>query len=225
MGLCAVAIAAVLFLTTPLRPFAATGTTVSVSAIATYKGTVSINGTVSPAPGVGSQVSITTKNPNGTAVDANVAAVNPYTGGFNYSFPAGGTVSWINGTYTVSAVWAASANGSTYTGTATFQYGAGPATTASTSSSSSISSPVITATTIYVNNGSTTTVFIKSATTTTIFVNNGTTTTIISSGGVTTVYSVTTVVSPDTTALTIGIVGIVIAIIATGLSATALRRH
>ncbi len=126
-------------------------------------------------------------------------------------------------------MWAASANGSTYTGTAKFQYGTVSIGTTSTSAgssvSSSVSSPVITATTIYVNNGSTTTVFIKSATTTTIFVKNGTTTTIVSSGGVTTVYSVTTVVSPDTTALTIGIVGIVVAIIASGVSATALRRH
>lgn len=77
---------------------------------------IMINGTVSPSPGPNIAVVLTTKNPDGTAVDVQEDQVNPSTGAYNGSIVAGGTANWISGEYVVNATWG---NNS---GSTTFQY-------------------------------------------------------------------------------------------------------
>jgi hypothetical protein len=225
-GIGVLAIAAILlFSFVPFFSFAA-GTTVTVqTSQSSYPNgstgiLIPINGTVSPAPGVsGYSVSIEVTNPSGLYFVTSTP-VNATTGAFSYTLTTGSPSNlWGNGTYTVTAVYAASANSQPVSGTTTFTYGEFASTTSSSSSSGSGSSSGGVATTI-----------ISSFVTT--IVQNEQTTTVVTSA--TTVNLGTTIVSATTTTVqaaastlgeTLGAVGIVIAIIAGGIAAMALRKH
>jgi hypothetical protein len=225
-GIGVLAIAAILlFSFAPFFSFAA-GSTVTVQTTpSSFPNGVTgqqipINGTVTPAPGAsGYGVTIEVTNPSGLYFVASTA-VNATTGAFSYTLVTGSPAGlWGNGTYTVTAIYATSASGPTYTGKTTFTYGEFVSTTSSSSSSGSGSSSGVVATTI-----------ITSVVTT--IVQNVQTTTVVSSA--TTVNLGTTIVSATTTTVqgsastlgeTLGVVGIVIAIIAGGIAAMALRKH
>jgi hypothetical protein len=222
-GISVLAIAAILlFSFAPFFSFAA-GTTVTVQTSqtsypnATTGSQIPINGTVSPAPGVaGYSVTIEVTNPSGLYFVAS-APVNGTTGTFGYTLVTGSPSNlWGNGTYTVTAVYAVSTTSPTYTGSTTFTYGEFASTTSSSSSSGSssgVATTIITSVvTTIVQNEQTTTV-VTSATT----VNLGTT---IVSATTTTVQAAATTLGE-----TLGAVGIVIAIIAGGIAAMALRKH
>jgi len=78
-----------------------------------YSGqTIGISGGVHPlgstaGPGPDTAVFLRISNPNGTLVAIGDAPVNATTGAFMYSVVAGGTSSWVPGTYTVNATWGA----------------------------------------------------------------------------------------------------------------------
>jgi len=96
---------ALVLLVSPMMVTAAGSVTFSSPAAgASYKGTatVSIAGTISPAPTQADQIGLTVKNPSGQTVDIENAQVA--SGGFSASFVTGGSSSWISGTYTISAL-------------------------------------------------------------------------------------------------------------------------
>ncbi|HEV2390620.1 MAG TPA: hypothetical protein VGS04_07850, partial [Nitrososphaerales archaeon] len=88
----------------------------------TYSGAtpILITGTVSPAPGPGTAVVITIKNPAGSAADLLFANVDGATGNFNSTSVPGGSAAWTTGTYTVNATWGGP--GGNAFGTTTFAY-------------------------------------------------------------------------------------------------------
>ena len=205
-GVSVLAIAAILLLSAPFFSFAA-GTTITVSTDkATYPATVGtqilVNGTISPAPGAGSQTSATIqiKDSSGTLIFIASAPVDGATGAFNYTVVSG--PGWKNGTYTVNVVWAATYSGTAYTGSTTFAYGQ-PTTTTTTSTSSASATTIVT--TIITTVSSVTTV-IQPGTTTTVIL-PGTTVTSVTS-------SVTTIQQASTLNTALAAVAIVIAIVA-----------
>ncbi|HUI00844.1 MAG TPA: hypothetical protein VLX56_04360 [Nitrososphaerales archaeon] len=108
-----------------LGPALASGATRSMT-IATnnpsYAGqqTISVTGTISPAPTIANTaVVVTTKGPAG-AVDIGEAAVAVGTGTFNYVFVSGGSAMWTTGTYTVNGTWGG--QGDTASAITTFTY-------------------------------------------------------------------------------------------------------
>jgi hypothetical protein len=226
-GIGVLAIAAILlFSFAPFFSFAA-GTTVTVQTTpSSFPNGVTgqqipISGTVTPAPGAsGYGVTIEVTNPSGLYFVASTA-VNATTGAFSYTLVTGSPAGlWGNGTYTVTAIYATSASGPTYTGMTTFTYGEFVSSSSSTSSSGSASSSGV-ATTI-----------VTSVVTTIVQQTTVQTTTVVSSA--TTVNLGTTIVSATTTTVqgaastlaeTLGVVGIVIAVIAGGIAAMALRKH
>lgn len=222
-GIGVLAIAALLLLSfVPLFSSAA-GTTVTVQTSASsYPAPaaggeqIPVSGTVSPAPGIsGYAVSIQFTNTAGLYFVA-TAPVDASTGAFSYTLTTGpANQNWINGTYTVRAVYGTIPGGPQYTAATTFNYGTFSTTSTSTSSNSTGTSSggttttIISATTIFTTVNSATTVMttVNSATT----VVSATTTTVMSGGASTTVEA-------------LAIVGIVIAIIAGALAAMALRK-
>ncbi|MGH2639187.1 MAG: hypothetical protein ACRDF4_07920 [Rhabdochlamydiaceae bacterium] len=229
------AIAAILLLSfAPFFSFAA-GTTVAVQTSASsYPAPpgggekIPINGTVSPAPGAtGYSISLTVTNAAGLYFVASTP-VNGTTGAFSYTLVTGTTNGlWDNGTYTVTGIYSTNINSPTVTGSTTFAYGTFTTTSTSSSSSSSSSScgcgtTVVTTidsiTTVYAG----TTTVVNSGTTTVI---NSGTTTVVNSG--TTVTQITTVSAGGNSSLgeALGAVGVVVALIAGGLAALALRKH
>lgn len=222
-GIGALAIAVILLLS--FGPFfsSAAGTTVTVQTSATSytpntAGGVSIpiSGTVTPAPTAsGYAVTLEISNTNGLSfvVSTSVAAT---TGDFSYNLvtgPASGN--WVNGTYTVTAVYQTAQNQPTYTGSTTFQYGTSTSTTTTTSGQTGFTTTIITTVSSITTVNSATTVTVNSATTLTSV------TTLVSSF----VTTVTSNVSSSSTALYIAIVGVIIAIIAGAIAAMALRKH
>jgi len=114
----ATAAIAVFLVLGPVAAFAATTVTVATNSNS-YNGvqTVSVTGTVTPAPGAGTNVVITTRGPAGV-VDINSVPVN--SGAFSYALVTGGSTTWVSGTYTVNATWGGP--GGTASATATFTY-------------------------------------------------------------------------------------------------------
>lgn len=212
-GIGALAIAAILLLSIPIMASAA-GTAVDVNATSVYGKTVTVTGMVIPNPGANQEVSISVTAPDGANVLTAVVPVSSATGAFNYTATAGGSSHWVNGTYTVNAIWGTV--NQAYSNTTTFAYGTFSSTT-TTSSSSATGSTV---TTIFSNTTISSITTVSSVTT----VISGTTLT-----SVTTVVSsiITTITSggSNSTALYIGIVGVIIAVIAGALAAMALRKH
>ncbi len=95
----------------------AAGTTITLSpdhpSYQAVSGTqITIRGIVSPAPGIsGTNATVSVTNPNGVELTLNNDPVNANTGAFNNTIITGSSATWINGTYTVSATWAASLSG------------------------------------------------------------------------------------------------------------------
>jgi len=241
-GMGVLAIAAILLLSfAPFFSFAV-GTTVTVQpSAASYPATsgenIPISGVVTPAPGAaGYAVTVEITNPSGLFT-VQSAAVNATTGAYSTTFVSGTPAQlWGAGTYTITAVYATSANGPTYTATATFTYGSFTTTPTTTSSTGSSSNTGGTTTTIITTIYSTTVV--SSITTVnqgvTTIIQGGPTTMVTSAGTVITtiITSAGTVINSGTggngnsnTALAIGAVGLVVAIIAGALAAMALRKH
>ena len=256
-GMGVLAIAAILLLSfAPFFSFAATTTVTVQPSAASYPATVGtqipISGVVTPAPGAaGYAVTVEVTNPSGLFT-VQSAAVNATTGAYSTTFVSGtpGQL-WGNGTYTITAVYATSANGPTYTATNTFTYGTFTTTSITQTSSSActrdegecssangtttVVTTIISATTVtqvttvnvgttvigsgatVINSGTivnsgTTTIVSGSGTTVTSLINSGTTTTVNNGGS-------------NGTAVAIGAVGLVVAIIAGALAAMALRKH
>jgi len=259
-GVSALAIAAIFLLSfAPFISFAAGSTVTVQSSAASYPTAVAgtsipITGIVTPAPGVaGYSVTVELSNPSGLFI-AQSGQVNPTTGAYNTTFVSGTPAAlWGNGTYTVTAVYATSAQSTPVTGSATFTYGsfATSTTTSSTSSTgstgSSTSIKTITTvvnfttkftTTVVTTISQATTVTQGGTTLTSIITQGGTTlTSIITQGGTTITQGGTTLTSiitqggttvtsgNSTTAEAIGAVGVVIAIIAGAIAVMALRKH
>ena len=157
--------------------------------------TITVSGTVSPAPGVsGTNVAVTILSPQGATVDANQFSVNSATGAYTGTFTTGGPLYNVNGTYTITVTAANGATAST-----SFQYGSG----------SGVSGV-----------GTTTTEFFSTTVTeqTTVTQAQQTTVTQIQQTTVTVSYT-----GSDTGTI-VGAVGVVIAIVAGALSVVALRK-
>jgi hypothetical protein len=107
---------AMVLLLSPLMASAAGSVTFSSpTAGASFSGsaTVTISGTVSPAPGQADSVFLTISNPSGSTVWADIATVDPTTGAFTDTTTLGGSSYSAQGTYTLSATDSFSATGST----------------------------------------------------------------------------------------------------------------
>jgi prefoldin subunit 5 len=83
---------------------------------------VTVTGTVTPAPGAGTEVGIQVSNPLSTLVSTAAATVNGATGAYSWSFTSGSSSSWPTGTYTVKATWALTATSTVYTASGTFGF-------------------------------------------------------------------------------------------------------
>ncbi|MHB8567570.1 MAG: hypothetical protein ACYC7D_13900 [Nitrososphaerales archaeon] len=245
VGMGVLAIAAILFLMSPLTVFAA-GTTVTVNLSSTQLNVgqpLTISGAVSPAPPTGSALTVTTTNPSGQTVD--ISPVNINSGSYSYTYTTGGSSNWVNGTYTVTATYKDS-SGVVTTGTHTFIVGTitttatsggsgGVTTTIYDSTTVTVMSTIVQQTTVTVSGGQTTTTLQGGQTTTTLQGGQTTTTlqggqtTVTVSGGqtTTTVVAQTTVTqaySGSNNGVYVGAAGVVIAIIAGALAALALRK-
>ncbi len=99
--------------------------------------TVQVSGQVSPAPGPNTAVLLRVLNPNRVLVTADQASVNGTTGLFSATFVAGGTSTWIDGTYVLNATWGA--YGPTIFSTSTFSWSSHTTTTTTTSTTTSTS--------------------------------------------------------------------------------------
>ena len=69
--------------------------------------TIRITGSLSPAPGPSTAVTLKLINPSGTVLAVWEAEVGATSGLFNHTLVAGGTSGWTEGTYTVNATWGA----------------------------------------------------------------------------------------------------------------------
>ena len=193
---------------------AAAGTTVTVQTNASsYPGQpgthIVVSGTVSPAPGAsGYAVGIELNSSQGL-LQVFSASVDGTTGAYTYTITTGfATGGWINGTYTIEVKYSAVTGGPIYTATTTYQYGAAGTTTTPTTSQST----------------TTVTSTVSTTVTTTL---PGTTVTSLSTITVpTTQTSTTTTTVTSGTWETIGIIGIVLAVVFAGLAGfMMMRRH
>ena len=101
--------------------------------------TVSVSGQVSPAPGPNTAVYIKVVSPSDALVTAMEASVNGTTGSYSASFVAGGSASWVDGSYVVNATWGAYGS-PTFAVTDFGWSGAGTTSTTGTSSTASSTS-------------------------------------------------------------------------------------
>lgn len=194
----------------------ATSYTLTVSAdksIYNSGNTITVSGSVSPAPPTGSYVGLKITNAGGTLVDVGQASVGP-TGSYSTTF----TASYAAGTYTVTGSWAPNASATAITGTANFQMNG---TTTSTSAGPSGTTTTVEVTTTVVEAPVTTTVVQQGATTTVVQAQQTTITSIISSAVTTTVSASATT---DSTALAVGAIGLIIAIVAIILAVLTMRK-
>ena len=138
--------------------------------------TIQITGSVSPAPGPSTAVTLKLISPDKTVLGVWEAPVGASTGLFNYSLVAGGSSSWIAGTFTVNATWGAYPP-QLYKQT-TFAWSP-PVTTTTTTTTTSTTTTTTTPTTTT----TTTTTTTSTTTTTTTTPTTTTTTTTTTSGG------------------------------------------
>lgn len=130
---------------------------------ASYSGAASIKitGSVSPAPGASTGVTLKLINPTGVVLGVWTAGVGASSGEFNYTLTAGGTSSWTAGTYTVNATWGAYPPQlyaqTTFTYSTAITTTTTTSTTTSTTSSTTSSSPSTTLTSTQSTPSSTTT--------------------------------------------------------------------
>jgi flagellin-like hook-associated protein FlgL len=166
----------------PLAAFGATST-MTLSTNAPSSGvsgqtTVTVSGTITPAPTVASNVVLTTRGPNGAA-DIGSTPVTTGTGTFSYSLVTGGNAAWVSGTFTVNGTWGASGN--TAVGTTSFLY---TATGGNTGSTTTVTSTVTTSVgSVTVTSISTTTVGTVTSTITSTSTVGTVTTTVTSGSG------------------------------------------
>jgi len=102
---------------------------------------IGISGWVHPlgsvvGPGPDTAVFLRVFNPTGTLVAVGDAPVNATTGDYSYSIVAGGTPSWVVGTYTVNATWGAYPP--TVYGTTTFAFTVAISSTTTSSTTSTV---------------------------------------------------------------------------------------
>jgi len=152
----AIALAAFLVLGPALAFGATRNMTVSTNN-PSYAGqaTISVTGTVSPAPTIANTaVVVTTRGPAG-AVDIGTASVATGTGSFTYVFVSGGSPQWVTGTYSVNATWGG--QGDTASAITTFTYqstgtgGGGVVTVTTTSVQTTTVVSIVTVTSSVVN--------------------------------------------------------------------------
>ena len=189
----------ILLFATPLLSFAATSPiTLSVGGPYNSGQSISISGTVTPATAT-TAIAIKITNPSGVLVGAATVSVDQTTGAFSYTQNAGGTVNWVNGTYTVTATYSGASQ------TATFQYGS-VTTTTTTSTGSGVT------TTVFYN----VTTTIESHVTTTVVQQVQTTVTAQPITSVTTIQNNSTTTVQQTSSLdtALAAVAIIIAIVA-----------
>jgi len=189
--------------------------------------TVTVSGTVTPAPAAGTAVGISVISPSG----AQVAFISPQVtaGSYSGTFVTGGTGNWVSGTFTVTAKWADNATGPAYAESTTFTYTASGPTTSSVTQTNVTTTIISQVTTTIVESSAVTTTVVASPppAVTTIITQvqtlPGTTVTQVVSS---IVSSITTVSSGGGSSadLPIAIVGVVIAIVAGALAVVALRR-
>ncbi len=94
---------------------------------------IKITGTVSPAPGPSTGVTIRLFGPTGNLLGAYPAPVAATTGAYNYTVVAGGSSGWTSGTYTVNSTWGAYPP--EISNKTTFTYSTGATTTTSSTTS------------------------------------------------------------------------------------------
>ncbi|MGH2639188.1 MAG: hypothetical protein ACRDF4_07925 [Rhabdochlamydiaceae bacterium] len=223
-----IAIAAIFAISTPFFSSLAAGTAVTVQTDASsypagQAGThVMISGTVSPVPGQsGYQITLEVNTSQGQLAVYSVP-VDGTSGAYSYTLVTGYAVNgWINGTYTIKAVYASSVNGPTYTASTTFQYGASATTSSTTTSTTSSVSTVTTTVSSTVTTTASTTATVTQSTT----VTTATTVTSTSTAPGTTSTLTVTTASSNGTDLGIGIAGIIAAVVVAGASAFLLRKH
>lgn len=111
---------------------------------ASYSGSqpVYLSGAVTPAPALGTAVSLQVFNPQNELVRAGSAPLNS-SGEYSFNFTTGGT-NWTPGNYEVTATWSPSLNGQVYQSGTTFAYSANgtSSTTSATTTTTSTSSTV-----------------------------------------------------------------------------------
>src|SRR5438128_820193 len=127
---------------------AATTVSVTTDKPAYYSSdTIMITATITPAPQPNTTSAfVTVMNPNGKVVAPSPAQVGN-NGAFHYTFGAGGTSSWISGTYTVNASWSGSVSMKPIWSTSTFTYSPMASTTSTSTTSTSTTSTSATSTT------------------------------------------------------------------------------
>ncbi len=175
--------------------------------------TITVNGTVSPAPAVnGTNVAVIILSPSGATADANQFTINPTTGAYSGTFVTGGPTYSTQGQYKITANY----NGATQS--ATVQYGNATQTTSRAANGTTISSVTTIVTSIV-------TTITQGGTTTTVLNNQqGTTVTSVVNSITTIVSSITNGGSNGSTALAVGAVGVIIAVIAGVLAVMAMRK-
>jgi len=199
----------------PLTAFAAGSVTVTsptAGAIVAVGATITVSGTVSPAPSAsGTSIAVSIVAPNGQTADANQFTVATGTGAFSGTFVTGGPTYTGPGMYTINFNY----NGATTS--VQVQYG---------NSTTSQASATGTTTTVQV----TTTIVSVVQTTVTQQNNVQTTVTQVQQGGTTTVMSTINAQTTVTQSYTgsdngvyVGAVGIIVAIIAIVLAVLAMR--
>jgi len=200
----------------PLTAFAAGSVTVSSPTAGSFVApgsTITVSGTVSPAPSVsGTSIAVSIAAPNGQVVDANQFAVATGTGSFSGTFVTGGPTYSVNGLYTVNLDY----NGAT----ASVQVQYGNTTTSQASATGTTTTVQVTTTIVSVEQ--TTVTQQNNVQTTVTQVQQGATTTVMS-----TINAQTTVTQSYTgsdTGVYVGAVGIIVAIIAIVLAVLAMRK-
>jgi len=201
-------------------PFFAAATTYTLS-VTTDKtiynagATITVSGSVSPAPPSGTATTIQIKNSAGTLVDFGQASVGP-SGTFTTTFVAG--ASYAPGSYTANAVWGLNATAPVITATANFQING---TVTSTSGGPSGTTTTVQVTTTVVEAPVTTTIVQQGATTTVVQQQQTTISSIITQAVTTTVSASATT---DSTALAVGALGLIVAIVAIVLAVLFMRK-
>lgn len=199
-------------------PLFSTGATTTVSLhtdASSYPGQagthVAITGTVTPAPGGTAYYAVSLEiNSSQGLLAVYSTQVDDSTGSFSYTLTTGySSNGWINGTYTITAVYQPSVSGPTYTSSTTFQYG-GSSTTTSTSSSGQSTTTVTTTVTSTATSVSTTTQLSMVTVPTTVTSS-------------TTITSTSTVT--NSTWEYVGIAGIAAAVVLAGIAVFMMRRR
>ena len=133
--------------------------------------TIKISGSVAPAPGPSTAVTLKLINPSGTVLGVWSAEVGATSGLYNFSLVAGGSAGWTAGTYKVNATWGAYPP--QLYAQSIFAYSPTAPTTTTTTASSTTTASTTTTTTTTTTTHTTTTTTTTTATTTTTTTTGG----------------------------------------------------